>query len=72
MRGTDIQLSAIVDGRAEFLFSGLRAERIAGDSLDFDGAWPNISGVDYMPCVCVSTAWPMATCAPPAFTAYGD
>ena len=47
VRGTDIQLSAIVDGRAEFLFSGLRAERIAGDSLDFDGAWPNISGVDY-------------------------
>ena len=47
IRGTDIQLGAIVDGRAEFLFSGLRAERIAGDSLDFDGAWPNISGVDY-------------------------
>ena len=48
IRGTDIQLTGIVDGRAEFLFAGLRAERIAGDSLDFDGSWPNISGVDYM------------------------
>ncbi|MDE0142014.1 MAG: hypothetical protein OXI80_09825 [Caldilineaceae bacterium] len=48
IRGTDIQLAGIVDGRAEFLFSGLRAERIAGDSLDFDGPWPNIGGVDYL------------------------
>jgi len=48
IRGTDIQLSAIVDGRAQFLFSGLRAERIAGDSLDFDGTWPNIGGVNYL------------------------
>ena len=47
IRGTDIQLAAIVDERAEFLFAGLRAERIAGDSLDFDGAWPDIGGVDY-------------------------
>ncbi len=47
IRGTDIQLAGIVDGRAEFLFDGLRAERIAGDSLDFDGAWPDIGGVDY-------------------------
>ena len=48
IRGTDIQLTAIVEGRAQFLFSGLRAERIAGDSLDFDGPWPNIGGVDYL------------------------
>ena len=48
IRGTDIQLAGITDGRAEFLFSGLRAERIAGDSLDFDGAWPNIGGIDYL------------------------
>ncbi len=48
IRGTDIQLTGIVDGRAQFLFSGLRAERIAGDSLDFDGPWPNIAGVDYL------------------------
>ena len=47
IRGTDIQLSGIVDGRAEFFFAGLRAERIAGDSLDFDGAWPSINGVNY-------------------------
>ena len=47
IRGTDIQLAGIVDGRAEFLFAGLRAERVAGDSLDFNGAWPNIDGVDY-------------------------
>ncbi len=47
IRGTDIQLAGIVDGRAEFLFAGLRAERIAGDSLDYDGAWPDIGGVDY-------------------------
>ncbi len=45
--GTDIQLMGIVDGRAEFLFAGLRAERISGDSLDFDGAWPDIGGVQY-------------------------
>ena len=48
IRGTEIQLTGIVDGRANFLFAGLRAERIAGDSLDFDGPWPNISSVDYM------------------------
>ncbi len=48
IRGTDIQLTGIVDSRAEFLFSGLRAERIAGDSLDFDGPWPHIGGVDYL------------------------
>ena len=48
VRGTDIQLAGIVDGRAEFLFAGLRAERISGDSLDFDGPWPNIAGVDYL------------------------
>lgn len=48
IRGTDIQLAGIADGRAQFLFAGLRAERIAGDSLDFDGAWPNIAGVDYL------------------------
>ncbi|MDE0198275.1 MAG: hypothetical protein OXK78_08780 [Caldilineaceae bacterium] len=48
IRGTDIQLTAIAEGRAQFLFSGLRAERIAGDSLDFDGPWPNIGGVDYL------------------------
>lgn len=48
IRGTNIQLTAIDDGRANFLFAGLRAERIAGDSLDFDGSWPNIGGVDYM------------------------
>lgn len=45
--GTDIQLAGIVDGRAEFLFNGLRTERIMGDSLDFDGAWPNITGINY-------------------------
>ena len=48
IRGTDIQLAGIVEGRAEFHFAGLRAERIAGDSLDFDGPWPNIGGVDYL------------------------
>lgn len=45
--GTNIQLSGIAEGRAEFLFDGLRAERVAGDSLDFDGPWPNIGGVSY-------------------------
>lgn len=48
IRGTDIELAGVVDGQAEFLFSGLRAERIAGDSLDYDGSWPNVGGVSYM------------------------
>lgn len=47
IRGTDIQFAGIEEGRARFLFAGLRAERVAGDSLDFDGPWSNIGGVNY-------------------------
>jgi len=82
IRGTDIQLTGIVDGRAEFLFSGLRAERIAGDSLDFDGPWPKspatrstsmapglTSAASTICCVCASIGWRKGTSAPPVFIA---
>ena len=45
--GTDIELSAINDGVAEFLVNGLRLERTRGDSLDFDGSWPGTADVTY-------------------------
>ncbi len=45
--GTDIVLTAINNGNAEFQIAGFRSERTSGDSLDFDGAWPGIGGVDY-------------------------
>ena len=45
--GTDIVLTAMTDAGAEFQIGGLRALRALGDSLDFDGNWPGISGVTY-------------------------
>lgn len=45
--GTDIELVSIGDGNAAFRIAGLNSTRTLGDSLDFDGAWPGISGVDY-------------------------
>lgn len=45
--GTDIQLADVNADAAVFLIDGMRAERRIGDSLDFDGAWPNLTGVDY-------------------------
>ena len=45
--GTDILLTAIGEGGAEFQIGGLRAVRALGDSLDFDGNWPGIGGVTY-------------------------
>lgn len=45
--GTDIVLSAITDEGAEFQIAGLRSVRKAGDSLDFDGDWPEMEGVEY-------------------------
>ncbi len=45
--GTDIQLVAVGNDGAEFTIAGLRSVRRVGDSLDFDGAWPNIDGVTY-------------------------
>jgi len=45
--GTDIVLAAITAEGAEFQIGGLRAVRALGDSLDFDGNWPNIAGVTY-------------------------
>ncbi len=45
--GTDIVLSAITDGGAEFQIGGQRAVRAMGDSLDFDRNWPGINGVGY-------------------------
>ncbi len=45
--GTDIQLISVSNDGAEFTIAGLRSTRRAGDSLDFDGPWPNIDGVTY-------------------------
>lgn len=45
--GTDIVLTTIADGKAEFQIGGQRAPRAIGDSLDFDGNWPGIGGVTY-------------------------
>lgn len=45
--GTDIVLSAITEDQAEFQIAGMRSMRALGDSLDFDGSWPGIGGVDY-------------------------
>ena len=47
--GTDIRFVQAETGAdaAQFEIAGLRAPRQLGDSLDFDGAWPGISGVSY-------------------------
>ncbi len=45
--GTDIQLVGVSDAGAEFTIAGLRSVRVAGDSLDYDGAWPGVPGVTY-------------------------
>ncbi|MCB0063174.1 MAG: hypothetical protein KDE19_13715 [Caldilineaceae bacterium] len=45
--GTDIVLTGIAEDRAEFQIAGMRSQRTVGDSLDFDGTWPGIGGVDY-------------------------
>lgn len=45
--GTDIMLTAVQDGKAEFQIAGLHSERNVGDSLDFDGAWPGLNGTTY-------------------------
>ena len=45
--GTDIVLTAVNDGKAEFQIAGLHSVRNLGDSLDFDGAWPGLNGTTY-------------------------
>ena len=45
--GTDIVLTAITADAAEFQIMGLRSPRRAGDSLDYDGAWPGLPGTTY-------------------------
>jgi hypothetical protein len=45
--GTDIELISTSDGSAEFRIAGLRATRSLGDSLDYEGEWPGVSGVNY-------------------------
>ena len=45
--GTNIQLISVSSDGAEFTIAGLRSLRRTGDSLDFDGPWPNIGGVTY-------------------------
>jgi hypothetical protein len=45
--GTDIELARIGADGAEFRIAGLRAMRSMGDSLDYDGAWPGVNGLQY-------------------------
>lgn len=45
--GTDIMLLAITSDGAEFQIAGLRSLRKTGDSLDFDGTWPQLPDVSY-------------------------
>jgi len=45
--GTDIVLTAINGENANFQIAGLNSPRQVGDSLDFDGAWPGLSGTTY-------------------------
>jgi hypothetical protein len=45
--GTDMTLLHIGEDGAEFEIDGMRSVRTIGDSLDFDGPWPGIEGVDY-------------------------
>ena len=45
--GTDIKLSAVNSDGAEFEIAGLRSLRKIGDSLDFDGSWPQLPDVSY-------------------------
>lgn len=45
--GTDIELISVGESEAEFRIAGLRSVRTVGDSLDFDGEWPGLSGVSY-------------------------
>lgn len=45
--GTDLYLTRSGEGGAEFEVIGMRSVRRIGDSLDFDGAWPGLQGVEY-------------------------
>ncbi len=45
--GTDIMLLSITNDGAEFQIAGLRSLRKMGDSLDFDGTWPQLPDVSY-------------------------
>lgn len=45
--GTDIVLTAINGDSADFQIAGLHSPRALGDSLDFDGPWPGLSGTTY-------------------------
>jgi hypothetical protein len=47
--GTDLLFVGAEAGAdaAHFEIAGMRAPRRLGDSLDFDGAWPGVSGVTY-------------------------
>jgi hypothetical protein len=45
--GTDIELISTSDGNAEFRIAGLRSTRSLGDSLDYEGPWPGVNGVNY-------------------------
>lgn len=45
--GTDVTLLSSGDGTALFEVEGMQSPRRVGDSVDFDGAWPNLSGSQY-------------------------
>lgn len=45
--GTDTELVRAGDKSAEFRIGNLSGQKALGDSVDYDGAWPGLSGVDY-------------------------
>ena len=45
--GTDLYLTRTGSNGAEFEILSMRSVRTVGDSLDFDGAWPGLQGVEY-------------------------
>lgn len=47
MPGTNLRLIDAGEDVAEFDIDGLRSFRRVGDSLDFDGRWPQLPGVEY-------------------------
>lgn len=45
--GTDLYLTRAGEAGAEFEVVGMRSVRTVGDSLDYDGPWPGLQGVEY-------------------------
>jgi hypothetical protein len=45
--GTNLLLVSVAKGQAEFTIDGLRTLKSSGDSLDFDGLWPQTPDIQY-------------------------